>query len=587
MKNSNSFKYSSDRKSPQLSNTQELLQTQKSYVFRERSGSLKWKEIMRLDIDGMIRSNNLNQLEPFLDNLIFSDVRENVFDIVSEEVTCKLIKMYQHILEYFIHLQQVLENDISNYEQSYNNLVNDTIQKDNILKDNKIQIQLLKKDKRDKEIIIGTYKSMIDNFKRKGLENSNPHAQTRSRYPERSEKGERHECKYCVGKAFVSLDMLNKHIIRRHPNQTMPENFATNNTMKQMPDNNDELNMSIVDKKIFNLNSNFEKYIKAMTEPLINYMSQQKNLEAQISEIKHESKIERLEMEGQVKNILLEIKEMYLNKTLLEKNALNSASNFNETAKYDSELFKLTNALSQMKSQLEEMAKNQKDLATHPKTEQVIIYKVPPEEAPKEKKKIKEEGLKQSNELQMSFNKIETIHKFEEKEHIEIKKKIVKTKTVFNAGPLESDNEEKPQIKKTKTNSSSKIVKLKTPEKKVEIIEEKLPTPPKIDTITQVSAIEEQIPVNNEIIIEENHEPEIKEEESKKEVVEVKKEIQKPKEQLRSHSEQPKPKVNPEEAKKSNQKKAYDNLAEGFNTYMARDKNFEESFKKDFYQSIT
>ena len=89
--------------SPELVNTfnNNLGQsTQCQFIFNNRTIPLKWKDLMKIDIDLMLRKNNINDLEPHLNNLIFGTVEENDLQIASEEHVIKLIKMFQLTLKY-------------------------------------------------------------------------------------------------------------------------------------------------------------------------------------------------------------------------------------------------------------------------------------------------------------------------------------------------------------------------------------------------------------------------------------------------------------------------------------------------------
>ena len=91
-----------------------------SFNFLKRSSQLKWKELSKIDIEDIIRKNNINDLEPYLNNLIFGSVEENDLDKVSEEHVVKLVKLFQYSLEYLFYYQQKLENQISFLQNNYN-----------------------------------------------------------------------------------------------------------------------------------------------------------------------------------------------------------------------------------------------------------------------------------------------------------------------------------------------------------------------------------------------------------------------------------------------------------------------------------
>jgi len=80
LQNSRSPLYSSSNDN--LAAMQSSTPYQGSYIFRERSGRLKWREIQKLDLDSMIKDNDISPLENYLENLIFSNIDETDLQIV-------------------------------------------------------------------------------------------------------------------------------------------------------------------------------------------------------------------------------------------------------------------------------------------------------------------------------------------------------------------------------------------------------------------------------------------------------------------------------------------------------------------------
>ena len=558
MKNSNTFLNSNRRTSPILQTSSQFNLnniSQGSYFFKERMGPLKWKELMKVDIDLLIKKNNISFLENYLENLIFSAVEENDLQIVSEEHILKLIKMYQHILEYLVHTQQKLEGDISSIENNYTNLVNETVEKDSHLKKNKDLIINLKKDIKEKEAVIKSYKYLIEDFKRKHQSDNYNLKHQNIQYNQ-----VRFPCNLC-GKQFISSDALQNHTLRRHvPHQTaQPESTLKNNE--------DELNMSVVDRKINNLNSNFEKYIKSVTDPMINFVATQKNLEDKINEIRVETKNE---LGNQVKSILLEIKDMYINNTLVQNQQ--SSNNNKIENDHNEDILKMTNALAQIKNQLNEL-----------KEDNDIKYN-------KERlSRNMENNFKQTNESQLyisqsiekktkDVNNIKVVRPSSSdiqivKEVREVKSNLnnINKKLQFNSGPLEDDNsdEEKIIIKEKK---KEEAIKEKPAE--IEIIENKI-TPEQKDQKDTIPEVQEVVNVEKQTIIVETTFNKTQVEPTKNAKLNT------------APANQTMPLPIPTAIIKRNSKDAFEELKTGFNFYMARDQNFQESLKRDNYKPIS
>ena len=621
-----------------LLNNNNMTVSQGSYHFPVRKGPLKWKELLKLDLEYMIKKGNLSPLEEFLENLIFASIEENDLNIVSEEHVCKLVKMYQHLLEYTIYTQKNIEGELLELENMYKDIVEQTSLKDNLLKENKAYINNLKKDKKEKEVIICTYKNLIDNYKKTSYNennNNNLKEEKLKKYHENKLKiKDLFECKFCTGKYFISEEALTKHIIKRH--DTLKKD--TFNTEKQ-----DLVNMSFVDNKIKDLNDNFEKYIKSITQPMFELINTQKDFEFKLYNFQNETKMDKIHIENELKSTLLEIKNMYINhKNIIDGNIDNN-SNYNikrinnqeinntkseSEIKNEEELKKLTNALSSVKTQLENIKKEQK------------INKFKEEKEKKEKKSIiekYEKELKKANELNKNctennnlkiiknnnedFMKTDTAkhnnaiekadiskdkygnininNKFVESKQDEINvlrnseninnnesynilsnKQNIKSKINFNAGPIESDHSDDEYINKNISNKISNILENEKSRKSSY-------SEVKVDNIN-VGAIKKE---NKLVNFKGNNTSNNLKNNSSNNNNNIK--VQNINKKLdnsinsKSNISDNKNKSSTKENETSNFLEAKKTLTNGFNNFMARDENFSETFKKDYYKTIS
>ena len=163
-----------------------------------------------------------------------------------------------------------------------------------MLKENKASINTLKKDNKQKEQIITTYKYILDEYKKGNLENT---------------KNQVFECRVCEDKRFVSKDSLSKHYLRRHPKSQFcdeiefPENNLFNNKNSNNYNNNqnnqyiskeqfnntskDNQKINDIEKNIEEMKHHFEGFLKSnVNETYMKLYETQKNLENNVTELK-------------------------------------------------------------------------------------------------------------------------------------------------------------------------------------------------------------------------------------------------------------------------------------------------------------
>ena len=99
--------------------------------------NLKWKEIMKIDIEKIRKYNNLSVLEYYLENLTFSNISENEISSVPKKYIVKLIKIYQFIIEILLNCQNYLENNLQILQDENYKLRNENENKDTIIRKNR------------------------------------------------------------------------------------------------------------------------------------------------------------------------------------------------------------------------------------------------------------------------------------------------------------------------------------------------------------------------------------------------------------------------------------------------------------------
>ena len=364
------------------------------FNFKERSGKLKWKEIMRIDLENMIKSNDISHLETYLENLIFSEVKEDDVEIITENTTVKLIKIYQHILEYLLHTQIKLENENKMLETNYSSILSDSIMKENSLKENKSMIGCLKKDKREKEMILNTYKCIIDEYKTTNLQGTytnvaqptpthhnthntrrNPHKLAKSMAPAAADVGEKkyYYCGSCAGKKFSSEEYLQSHIKRRHGNindtaYCNPLNTIGNKTDCDMSDLRQSKRDYVknLEFQVDELKGLFKNFMNnnndINNQSLSKLVDNQKVLENKIVEVKSDKDKLLNVMEENFKTTLIEIKEFVKNNNqnnFSQENFANSNTSNSKNLEKEKEIKDINNNLSNINEVINEIKNNQ------------------------------------------------------------------------------------------------------------------------------------------------------------------------------------------------------------------------------------
>ena len=459
------------------------------YHFKERNGRLKWKEIMKLDIEAIIHSNDLSPLENYLENLIFASIEDCDLEQLPDSYVVKLIKIFQYIMEYLLYTQQRLENENKTFESKYTLLVNEAYTKEEVLKENKILINTLRKDKKEKEMVLHTYKCLIDEYKSGKIQTRNDNVRTEKKY---------FYCDMCEGKKFSSQENLDSHLNRRHI-KVREEISTTQKIPQQQIEQNSNLDEKFDQMKIF-----FESYVKNFAqESYLKIFENQKNLENKLYEIKYEKLNEVKDVENQFRNTLMEMKELYLKSNVNMAqigNSYHGSNNENHIEKSnikpvdeDKTFEKIKNETQKMSEVLTEINREQNE-KIQILVEQITSFKnsinqefkeikesSKESDMKKKEKKIEKEKIKklqQKEKLEKEEKKKEIITPITKKvqyvpeishiESIEIKTDIVNNKIIqqspkanaiikekkkpfFNAGPLESDHEIEGEIKSKKS----------------------------------------------------------------------------------------------------------------------------------------
>lgn len=480
------------------------------YNFRERGGKLKWKEIVNLDLDSMLRNNDLGPVENYLDNLIFSNIEENDLQIVPETSLVKLIKMFQVILEYLLYTQQKLETDNKILETNYNQMINDASVKETSLKENKSLINTLKKDKREKEMLINTYKCLIDEYKSGKIGGGlNTNNQSKMYY----------YCDICEGKKFSSEENLQNHMNRRHWGNS--KNFGNMGQTQPQIIHQEAPNTQVHDK-LDQIKTYFDTFIKTNQNESFNKISEnQKNLENKINDIRNEKLSETANLERVFKSTLQEMKDLYLqNSIALGNNYIKSNTQqiqpqpqpvqqpqiqiqpVNNQA--NEETLKLLNAQAKQLNNIIVEMDNLKNERMQNVTDQLQNFK---QTITNEFKELKQDAESRRTRPSVPPKPVYTTVASNESIEItaskkpnnplkesNVKKPIEKTKHIFNSGPLESDHSDFAEENSPRVVQPAKPIKEEKPIIVVKAVEKPLLISSHADGF-QINKIEKPAPV--------------------------------------------------------------------------------------------
>ena len=204
----------------------------------------------------------MSNFDSLLENLIFSKFDENDIQLVQENSIIKLVRIYQYLLEYLLNSQQKLYNENKMIETNFKALIDDATNLENNFIQNKEKLSTIKKQNKEKDKIIKTYKVIMDQQKQAEMNLVI------------------NECKICEGKRFINYDALKNHYFRRHPDYDFEINFNCNLETKKI---------GLIEKNLETLKDYYDGYlINVANENYIKILETKKNLENNLNELKNE-----------------------------------------------------------------------------------------------------------------------------------------------------------------------------------------------------------------------------------------------------------------------------------------------------------
>ena len=237
-----------------------LISSPKIIFFYEDTTFL-WKELMKINTKYIEKSEDISQLEPYVENILYSKLFVDDVDLLSNEYIVQLETLTQLIGQYLVFTQKRLEVENQELREKINELnynINESERLQKIIND-------LRRTNEEKDLIIKTYKNMIEEGYGKDngvntnilIENENINLRNRKDGLIQTER-KYYYCKICKGKKFKSQRYLDEHIQRRHDNYI--ENDRDYEEAKDNS-NKDKKYIQVFDEKLNNLRNQFENLI--------------------------------------------------------------------------------------------------------------------------------------------------------------------------------------------------------------------------------------------------------------------------------------------------------------------------------------
>ena len=275
------------------------------FIPMEKNQRIKWKNVLRLDLNFIQQTNDLSMLEAYLENLIYSNINEDEISSVPEGNVAKLIKIYQFTIEYLLNSQTKLENQVNFLQEENSRNSNKIEMKDSKINEDKDTINRLKKQIERDRIVLLTYQNAIANLKRGRKTNINISLNESQNILNEKNGEKEYYCKFCTGKKFDTKNELDLHLRKAH-------------LIDQIPIKNEESKNNDFEKKLDEMKNQFQNYVQQFqTNSMMKYIENQRKMD----EEQHEKQMEKLEKS--FKDTLIDLKDFYIQNMNKNPNSTN------------------------------------------------------------------------------------------------------------------------------------------------------------------------------------------------------------------------------------------------------------------------
>ena len=274
--------------------------------FVNKQGNLNLNIIKNLDLNYIIKTNNIAPLEKISQNLIYSEIKEEDYE---DKNIPKLLKTFQYVLEYLNEKQSKLEETNQKLDIEYNQLINQSYELEEKLKKNKIEISKNNKEKKEKEMLLVTYESIVNfncnlpdklNIISKNINmNLEEGSTTLNMGTYAGEMRGKFFCHICNGKYFNTESRLESHMKRRHLGQ------MKSNLKKEREEKKEE-EMQEMDKKLEETRNYFQNMIQQKND-----MFSKEKFEEEINIMKRENEEKMRHLMDYTKNFSEDMKNIF------------------------------------------------------------------------------------------------------------------------------------------------------------------------------------------------------------------------------------------------------------------------------------
>ncbi|OMJ90633.1 hypothetical protein SteCoe_6907 [Stentor coeruleus] len=181
-----------------------------SFLFKQRSGGLNWKEIQSLDLDEMIQRGDINKLSELLENITYSNIDKTDLEKYPDTFIIKLLKLSQFALEFLQEEKLKLETVNKEISQEKNIVQKSSKDLEEKIEIHTKKIKTLSRQMQHKHKTLATYEYLLKD-------------PATMNYMNRAiNKDKAVKCQEC-SKAFLNHDYYLKHYERRHAVQSRPQ----------------------------------------------------------------------------------------------------------------------------------------------------------------------------------------------------------------------------------------------------------------------------------------------------------------------------------------------------------------------------
>ena len=174
-----------------------------SFIFKQRSGNLNWREIQNLDLDEIIHKGDVEKISEILENITYASIDKTDLERFPDTFIIKLLRISQFALEFLQEKDRKLKEENHELNQE-KNIITQTSKE----LEEKIQGHIKIKDSLSRQLThktktLSTYEYLLKQ------------PATKSFVDRAVNKDSIAKCEEC-GKAFKSHNYLASHLERRH-----------------------------------------------------------------------------------------------------------------------------------------------------------------------------------------------------------------------------------------------------------------------------------------------------------------------------------------------------------------------------------